>query len=55
MEVIAAVIAFLLGLGWLGLIIIAAIGVIILIALSMITSTIKACIGKNNAERRWYN
>ena len=52
MELIAAVIAFLLGLGWLGLVIIAAIGVIILIALSMITSTIKAFANKSN-ERRW--
>lgn len=52
MELIAAVIAFLLGLGWLGLVIIAAIGVIILIALSMITSTIKAFANKSN-ERGW--
>ena len=52
MEVIGAIIAFLLGLGWLGLIIVAAIGVIILVALSMITSTIKAFAGKSE-ERRW--
>jgi hypothetical protein len=52
MEVIGAVVAFLLGIGWLGLVIIAAIGVIILIALSMITSTIKAFTNKSN-ERRW--
>jgi hypothetical protein len=52
MEVIGAVVAFLLGIGWLGLVIIAAIGVIILIALSMITSTIRAFANKNS-ERRW--
>lgn len=52
MEVIGAVVAFLLGIGWLGLVIIAAIGVIILIALSMITSTIKAFAGKSE-ERKW--
>ena len=53
MELIAAVIAFLLGLGWLGLVIIAAIGVIILIALSMITSTIKAFANRNQ-KGEWY-
>jgi hypothetical protein len=53
MELIAAVVAFLLGLGWLGLVIIAAIGVIILIALSMITSTIKAFAHKEQ-KGEWY-
>lgn len=53
MELIAAVVAFLLGLGWLGLVIIAAIGVIILIALSMITSTIKAFANRNQ-KGEWY-
>jgi hypothetical protein len=53
MEVFGAIIAFLLGLGWLGLIIVAAIGVIILVALSMITSTIKAFAHKEQ-KGEWY-
>jgi hypothetical protein len=53
MEVLGAIIAFLLGLGWLGLIIVAAIGVIILVALSMITSTIKAFAHKEQ-KGEWY-
>ena len=50
MEIIAAVIAFVLGLGWLGLIAMSAIGVVILVALSMITGTIKAFAGKNEKK-----
>lgn len=55
MTTIGAIIAFFLGLGWLGLLLIIAVGVVLLIALGMITETIKAVAGKkNNQKGVWY-
>ncbi len=53
MELIGAIIAFFLGLGWLGLLLIIAVGTVVLIALGIIADAVKSIAGKKQ-KGEWY-